>query len=60
MADYTGTTLPPLEYPAPSPGLRPGFRTAPLVYEPARAYGSVPSGSGGRPLTGQLFPRGLQ
>lgn len=60
MADYTGIRCAPFEPNPAVSGGRPGIRCAPIIIEPARAYGSVPSGSGGRPLTGQLFPRGLQ
>lgn len=61
MADYTGSTsLAPLAFSAPRIGTIAGIRLQPLLLEAPHVYGFISTGGGsaGRPLTGQLYPRG--
>ena len=60
MANYDGVSLPSLIYPQAMGGTLPFIRLSPIIYEAVRAFGSVPTGGGsaGRPLTGQIYPRG--
>lgn len=53
MADYTGIRCAPFEPNPAVSGGRPGVKCAPIVVEPARLFT-------GRPVVGQLVPRGLK
>jgi hypothetical protein len=60
MPNYDGVSLPPVVYTHATGGTQPFIRLSPIIYEAVRAFGSVPTGGGsaGRPLSGQLYPRG--